>query len=108
MSFAEADGLRSWRVEEAAPKALPIVEQTSATLVQRVLGIPLEGVAEDDIVRVKRRTVVELDAVTELAGPDLGVCACRALGREGRHGVRAVVAIERLVALLAGPQAFAV
>ena len=37
---------------------------------QRVLGVPLGGVAEDHVVGVQIGAVVELDAGAELAGPD--------------------------------------
>src|SRR6478735_5382628 len=108
MSFAEADGLRGWRVEEAAPQARPVVERAGAALVQRVLGVPLQGIAGDDVVGVERRAVMELHAVAELAGPGLGVGARRALRGQGRHRVGAVIAVQGLVGLLAGPEAFAV
>src|SRR3954468_7890714 len=107
-SFAEADGLRGRWVEEAAPETGPVGELVATALVQGVLGVPLDGIGGDDVVGVERGAIVELDAVPELAGPGLGVRACGAFGREGRHRVGAVIAIEGLVALLAGPKALAV
>src|SRR3954468_19572236 len=46
-SLRVTDGtLAGRRVEEAPPEAGPVVERTGATLVQRMLGVPLERVAE--------------------------------------------------------------
>src|SRR5215204_3634420 len=100
--------LAGGRVEEAAPQARPVVERAGSALVQRMLGVPLERVAEYDVVGVQRRAVMELHAVAELAGPGRGIRACGALGGECRDRVSAFVAIERLVGLLASAEALAV
>src|SRR4051794_4984770 len=100
--------LAGGRVEEAAPEAGPVVERAGASLVERMLGVPLKRVAEHDVVGVERRAVMELHAVAELAGPCLGICAGGALGGECGDGLSAFVAIERLVRLLARAEALAV
>src|SRR4051794_23934559 len=96
------------RVEVAAPEAGPVIEQACPALVERVLRVPLEGVAGDDVVGVELRAVMELHVFAELAGPGLGVGARRALLGQGRHRVGAVISIESFVGLLAGTEALAV
>src|SRR3954451_8587513 len=49
------------RIEVAAPQTRPVIEQACPTLVERVLGVPLERVAGDDIVGVEAGAVMELD-----------------------------------------------
>ena len=107
----EADGSGGGRrVEETAPQAGEVLERAGAALVQRVLGIPLDRVAEDDVVGVEVGAVVELHAVTQRAGPGRGVGVRRALGGEGRDGRGAadLVGVQGLVAHLAGAEALAV
>ena len=58
-------------------------------------GIPLDRVAEDDVVGVEVGAVVELDAVTQRAGPGGGVGVGGALGGEGRDGRGAADLVAR-------------
>ena len=90
--FADTDGAgvaggSAARVEEPAQQAGPVVERAGAALVQRVLRVPLDRVADDDVVGVERRAVVERDAVTQRAGPGRESAFGRAFGRQRRHRV---------------------
>ena len=77
---------------------------------KRVGRIPLDGVAEDDVIGVEIGTVVELHAITKRAGPGHEIRARLTPGREGGLDARAPdrVRVKRLVDLLAGPQRLAV
>ena len=70
---------------------------------ERVLGIPLHGVAADDIAGVERGAVVEAHALPERAGPDQQVrVGIAALGQGGdRRGAGRVVAVQALTELRA-------
>ena len=55
-------GGRRRRVQEPTEQAREVGERVVPALVQGMLGIPLDRVAQDDVVRVERGTVVERDA----------------------------------------------
>src|SRR5258705_42559 len=91
-------GLRGWWIEEAAPQTRPVLEGTRPALVERILGVPLGGVADDHVVGVEVGAIVELHAVAQGAGPDRRVGVGLALGGERRNGLGStdLVAVQRL------------
>ena len=75
-------GLRSRRRFRNPPNRLePVREVAGPALVERMLGVPLDGVRRDDVVRVERRAVVERHAVTT---------ACRSTAVKSAFGSHSV------------------
>jgi len=93
-------------IVEASEEAGEVREPSRASDMQLVLRVPLDSVAQDDVVRVEVAAVVELHAVAQRAGPDGELGVGRALGRERRDHARATdfVRVQRLVDLLAGSE----
>src|ERR1700675_4940320 len=102
-------GRNRW-VQEPTEQAREVGERIVATLVERVVHVPLDRVRQDDIVGIERRSVMEGDAVAQRAGP-LGQFGIRlAFSGQCRDGGRPAdcVAVKGLSHLLTNAQRLAV
>src|SRR5919106_3123318 len=91
------------RVQVATPQGGEVREASVAADVVWMLSVPLGRVAQDHVVRVEGRAIVERDAPAEGAGPLGQVVVRSALLRQAWDRIRRtdLVRVERLLDLLA-------